>query len=154
MVWNILRRFCPEQVTQQVRGMRAFKDMSGACFDVPENLAQRLEDIFAHATNQRTLDFGIERATDLPELKEDEFMGQNQHRQNNYGQQGRGGYGGGYNNNRGGYNSYDGGRGGGQGYGRGGYNNGYNNHDHHDGGGRGRGFGGGRGGYGGGHGMH
>lgn len=49
MVWNILKRFCPEQITSQVRGMRAFKDMSGACFDVAEHLAVRLEDIFNHA---------------------------------------------------------------------------------------------------------
>lgn len=79
MVWNILKRFCPDAITTQVRGMRAFKDMSGACFDVPEGMATRLEDIFAHASSERAIDFGIERATELPELKEDEFP------QNNYG---------------------------------------------------------------------
>ena len=72
MVWNILKRFCPESLTTQVRGMRAFKDMSGACFDVPEPMAQRLEDTFSHAASERAIDFAIERASDLPELKDDE----------------------------------------------------------------------------------
>lgn len=62
MVWNILRRFLPEQITGVVRGMRAFKDHSGACFDVPENMACRLEDIFGHAANEREIDFNLTRA--------------------------------------------------------------------------------------------
>jgi len=59
MVWNILKRFAPEQITSQIRGMRAFKDMSGACFDVPEGIATRLEDIFSHAGAERETDFQI-----------------------------------------------------------------------------------------------
>jgi hypothetical protein len=46
MVWNLLRKYLPDQVHTQVRGMRAFKDMTGACFDVPENYAQRIEDSY------------------------------------------------------------------------------------------------------------
>ena len=71
MVWNILRRFLPENITGVVRGMRAFKDLSGACFDVPENKASSLEDIFEHASSQRNVDFAIVRAQDLPELVEE-----------------------------------------------------------------------------------
>lgn len=52
--------------------MRAFKDLSGACFDVPENKASSLEDIFEHASSQRNVDFAIVRAQDLPELVEEQ----------------------------------------------------------------------------------
>lgn len=62
MVWNILRRFLPENITGQVRGMRAFKDQSGACFDVPDNRAANVEDIFEHAQQQRNCDFTVARA--------------------------------------------------------------------------------------------
>ena len=39
MVWNMIRRYVPEQISSQVRVMRAFKDMTGACFDVPSDIA-------------------------------------------------------------------------------------------------------------------
>lgn len=39
MVWNMIKRYAPDQVSQQVRIMRAFKDMTGACFDVPADHA-------------------------------------------------------------------------------------------------------------------
>ena len=34
LVWNILRRFLPENITQNIKGMRCFKDNQGAVFDV------------------------------------------------------------------------------------------------------------------------
>jgi len=52
LVWNILRKFLPEAISTQIKGMRAFKDMTGACFDVHESHAQRLEDIFAYAESE------------------------------------------------------------------------------------------------------
>lgn len=39
LVWNVVRRYCPEDISREVKGMRAFKDMTGACFDVPDSLA-------------------------------------------------------------------------------------------------------------------
>ena len=39
MVWNVLRRYTPENYVTQVKVMRAFKDMTGACFDVPAPIA-------------------------------------------------------------------------------------------------------------------
>ena len=39
MVWNVIRRYAPEEIVAQVKVMRAFKDMSGACFDLPDGLA-------------------------------------------------------------------------------------------------------------------
>jgi hypothetical protein len=37
--------------------MRAFKDMTGAVFDVPDALAARIEDIFSHEEEERRTDF-------------------------------------------------------------------------------------------------
>jgi hypothetical protein len=34
LVWNVLRRFLPESVTMNIKGMRCFKDNTGAVFDV------------------------------------------------------------------------------------------------------------------------
>lgn len=134
-VWSVIRKFCPETISTQVKGMRAFKDMTGAVFDVPEHLASRIEDIFGHECEERRVDFKFKRAIELPELKEDE---------NRYGApQMGGGYGGGY-QGRGGY-------GGGYQGGRGGYGGGHRDYSQ-GGGGYGGGGGGyqGRGGYGGG----
>ena len=39
MVWNVIRRYVPDMISSQVRVMRAFKDMTGACFDVPSDYA-------------------------------------------------------------------------------------------------------------------
>ena len=50
--------------------MRTFKDNTGAVFDVPGEDAERYEDIFENEQTRAT-DFKIQRATDLPELKED-----------------------------------------------------------------------------------
>lgn len=47
-IWNILRKHAPEQMTEQIRGMRAFKDQMGVVFDVPEEVLERFEDIFNH----------------------------------------------------------------------------------------------------------
>ena len=131
MVWNMIRRYAPEQISQQVRIMRAYKDMTGACFDVPSDYAQRFEDIFKYEESERKVDFKVTRAKELPELKEDDrMMG---------GQSGYGGqsYGGGFN----GAQSYGGGRGGYSSGGRGGYGQSSS-------GGRGGYSSGGRGGYG------
>lgn len=51
--------------------MRAFKDMTGAVFDVPDALANRIEDIFSHESEERRTDFVFSKAKELPELKED-----------------------------------------------------------------------------------
>lgn len=72
LVWNVIRKYCPETISTQVKGMRAFKDMTGAVFDIPEHLSTRVEDIFIHECEERRVDFKFARATELPELKEDE----------------------------------------------------------------------------------
>lgn len=52
--------------------MRAFKDMTGAVFDVPDVLAEKIEDIFSHEEEERRSDFLFSRAKNMPELKEDD----------------------------------------------------------------------------------
>jgi len=102
--------------------MRAFKDMTGAVFDLPEHFSTRIEDIFSHECEERRVDFKFGRAKELPELKEDE---------NRYGappQMGNGYGGGGGYGQRGSYGGGYGGRGGYQGnrdYSQGGYGGGY-----------------------------
>ena len=88
MVWNVVRRYVPEQISANVRSMRAFKDMTGACFDVPTDIATRFEDIFKYEQAERRCDFNVARCKDLPELKEDDRMAG-----------GQSGYGGGYGGN-------------------------------------------------------
>jgi hypothetical protein len=63
LVWNILRRYLPEQVTSNIRGMRCFKDNTGAVFDVQAADAEKVEDIFDHETTQKVTDFKVHRAT-------------------------------------------------------------------------------------------
>lgn len=105
-VWNILRRYLPVQVTDGIRGMRCFKDNTGAVFDVPGNELSRVEDIFEHIQNgKQELDFHVERATELPELKETDggyggggghYDNRGARNMNNHNYPPRGGYGGGY----------------------------------------------------------
>lgn len=71
LVWNILRRFQPESVTQNIKGMRCFKDNTGAVFDVQTHDAERFEEIFDHEAQGKVVDFKVSRASELPELKED-----------------------------------------------------------------------------------
>lgn len=102
-VWSVIRKHIPQEMVDNIRGMRMFKDQTGAVFDVAEHDIQKFEDIFVHLKDQQRINFEINRCKALPELREDDQapMG------------GRGGYGGG------GYGN--------QGYGnQGGYNNSYN----------------------------
>ena len=40
LVWNILRRYAPESIVGNIKGMRGLADSKGACFDVDEVNAQ------------------------------------------------------------------------------------------------------------------
>jgi hypothetical protein len=48
LVWNVLRRYLPESITNNIKGMRVFIDNTGACFDVQAHEVQKFEDIFEH----------------------------------------------------------------------------------------------------------
>lgn len=92
LIWNILRRYLPENIHNNIKGMRVFVDNTGACFDVPASEVQKFEDIFEHETSGKTTDFKVSRALSLPELKEDMGYGVSSYgRQGGYGNQG--GYG-------------------------------------------------------------
>ena len=72
LVWNVLRRYLPENITSNIKGMKCFKDNTGAVFDVQAVDVERLADIFEHETSKRQVDFQVTRCTCLPELKEDD----------------------------------------------------------------------------------
>ena len=72
MVWSILRRETPDKINSQIKLMRSFKDMMGACFDVPSAIAPQFEDIFKYLQEERRTNYEVFRATSLPELKEDD----------------------------------------------------------------------------------
>ena len=91
-VWNILRKLLPASITDEIKGMRSFKDMNGVVFDVPESFIERFEDVFNHLKDERRIDFEIGRAKTLPELREDDNPSGGMA---NGGYGGRGGYGGG-----------------------------------------------------------
>lgn len=86
--------------------MRAFKDMDGVVFDVPDEIIDRFEDIFNHMKSEKRIDYEIDRAKSLPILREDDSNPY----QGNSGNS-RGGYGGSsyssYGQNRGGNNRYE-----------------------------------------------
>lgn len=115
LVWGILRRYVPQNVSDQIKGMRTLEDMKGAVFDVEEKDAQSFEDIFTHAQENasRKLDFEIFKCKSLPELMDsDKKMGGGMGGMRG----GRGGRGGGFGGGRGGgyQNGYGGGGGGGR----------------------------------------
>ena len=106
LIWNILRRYLPESIQNNIKGMRALADSTGAAFDVDEAQAQQFEDIFTHAKESgKPMDFSIYRCESLPEL---------------YDPDKRGGYGGGNFGGGGSFGGRGGGNFGGGGYGRGG----------------------------------
>lgn len=72
LVWAILRKFWPQEITDDIRGMRGLKDSTGAVFDLPEDKADRFYDTFNHLKDERRgVDFEIIKCKDLPELRED-----------------------------------------------------------------------------------
>jgi len=88
LVWSILRKFWPEELTNDVRGMRSFKDATGAVFDIPSDKAGRFFETFTYIKEERRgVDFEVTKCKELPELRDDDRAPQGQ---------GGNGYGGGY----------------------------------------------------------
>lgn len=112
LIWNILRRYLPESITANIKGMRALADRTGAAFDVDEAQAQQFEDIFTHAKESgQRMEFTMARCASLPELLD---MDKGRGGGSSFGG-GSGGRGGGGNFGRGGGSSFGGRGGGGQG---------------------------------------
>lgn len=94
-VWGVLRKFLTQDIVDSIKGMRMYKDQSGAVFDVPEEHITRFEDIFNHLREQKRINFEIGRAKALPELREDDsFRGQGNGPSYGGGYNAGGGYGG------------------------------------------------------------
>ena len=75
-VWNILRNSYPEHLHREIRNMRMYKDSTGVAFDVPDPLCGELDDIYAqHLRKERYICYQLRVAKELPQLKEDSFMG-------------------------------------------------------------------------------
>lgn len=120
LIWNILRRYLPESIQNNIKGMRALADRTGAAFDVDEAQAQQFEDIFTHAKEGgKRMDFSISRCESLPELLDmDKGRGNQSFGGGGFGGRGGGNFGGG-SFGRGGGSSFGGRGGGGQGGSRG-----------------------------------
>ena len=70
-MWNILRRYAPENITADIKGLRALADKTGAVFDVDEAHVGQFEEIFEKAKEGgRQMDFELYRCKALPELLE------------------------------------------------------------------------------------
>eukprot|EP00045_Choanoeca_perplexa_P012086 m.130555 g.130555 ORF g.130555 m.130555 type:complete len:751 (+) comp15877_c0_seq4:153-2405(+) len=98
-IWTIVRKAFPEDVHDEIKGMKLREDKMGAVFDVPSN---KLKSIMEAWSDSSTVQ--LEECTELPKLEIEHGYG-------------GGGYGGGYNNRRGG-GSWGGNRRGGGGYNR------------------------------------
>lgn len=133
-VWGIIRRLLPQNINDSIKGMRMYSDKKGAVFDVPEEFADQVLELFKNESEtRRQMTYSIEVAKELPDLFESEAPPIEPRR----GGFGRGGYGGGSSrggyggsrggdrlpSNFGGFNDRSGGSRGGSSYGR---SNGYN----------------------------
>jgi len=75
IIYNILTRFLPTNISNNIKGMRTFVDNTGACFDVSVHDMERFEDIFKHEAGKDSADFKVSRCLALPELKEEANIG-------------------------------------------------------------------------------
>jgi len=82
-IWIYLKRHFPFEITEAIKGMRAFKNQMGAAFDVPEQYAQDFDNFIQENPTLRT--YTLKKAESLPEFQDDPSSG-------------RGGSGGSYNN--------------------------------------------------------
>jgi len=120
LIWNILRRYIPEQIVGAIKGMRGLADRKGAVFDVEDSQSSMFEDLFKEAAESGTkLDFTVKKCSALPEMM-DSGVRNNEGGGGGYGGRGGSSYGGGGGGYGGRGGSSYGGGGGGYGGGRGG----------------------------------
>ena len=93
LVWNILRRYLPETITNGVKGMRSLASQQGAVFDVEEQYVKEFQELFEDTKGKK--DFEIFKCQKLPEFYE---ASSNRPQQNGYGN-----FNTGYGGNRGGF---------------------------------------------------
>ena len=79
-VWTFIRNNMEMEIVNKIKGMRAFKDLKGAAFDVPEECQSYFENF-----KSKNINFTIEKALTLPDLMDENptFMGNNNNFNNN-----------------------------------------------------------------------
>jgi ATP-dependent RNA helicase DDX21 len=103
-VWGILRRLLPQEIVDAIRGMRMYNDRKGAVFDVPEEHAGRVTDLYENEKEQRrSMSYTLEQAKELPDLFEADAPPMDNRRGFGGGRSGYGGGRGGYGGGRGGF---------------------------------------------------
>lgn len=72
-IWGILRRLLPQDITDAIKGMRMYNDRKGAVFDVPEEHADRVVELYDNEKDaRRNMTYTLEVAKELPDLFESE----------------------------------------------------------------------------------
>lgn len=102
-IWGILRRLLPQNITDAIKGMRMYNDKKGAVFDVPEEMADTVMELFNNEKeSRRHMTYSVSVAKELPDLFEADAPPPMDNRRGFGGRQG-GGFrnGGGYGGNRG-----------------------------------------------------
>lgn len=121
--WAVLKKYWPDNLTNNIKGMRNMSNSSGVCFDMYEDQSGRFMDFFDHLKEKGT-DIEAKQCTELPDLEDDGTGGWRPQGNDNYG--GGSSSGGWRGGTSGGYQGDSGYRGGG---GRGGYSRGGGGYD-------------------------
>lgn len=70
-IWGILRKIVSPEIVETVKCMRCFASNKGAAFDIPEKYSQILEESYKkEMTRYSHINYKLEKATALPDLKE------------------------------------------------------------------------------------
>lgn len=104
-VWGILRRLLPQNITDAIKGMRMYNDKKGAVFDVPEEMADTVIELFNNEKDsRRNMTYSVEIAKELPDLFETDAPPPMDNRRGGFGgRQGGGFRSGGFGGGRGGF---------------------------------------------------
>ena len=71
LIWNMLRRYAPETITNEIKGLRALADKTGAVFDLEDRLVSAFDEVFEKAKEGgRQMDFELYKCKALPDLLE------------------------------------------------------------------------------------
>lgn len=70
-IWIYLKRHFPAEVTDNIKGMRAFVNKRGAAFDIPEQYDEQFQEFIENNPTIRT--YTLKKAETLPEFEEDPY---------------------------------------------------------------------------------
>jgi len=69
-IWTFLKRYFPAEITDTIKGMRAFKNKRGAAFDIAEQYEQDFQNFIESNTVTKT--YTLRKADVLPEFEEEQ----------------------------------------------------------------------------------